>query len=240
LFREILDIIYPVRCPLCGDIAVPKGNKSCPSCKAGLPYIQEPSCMKCSKPLEQEEKEYCGDCERKAYHFDRGYAVWAYNDTMKRSIANFKYHGRKEYAAFYIEEVAARYSDRIKRMKPDAIVPVPVHRSKYLERGYNQADILARGIGKMAGVPVISDLLLRNKKTMPQKELSDIERLKNLMGAFLWNEAAARRHGRELVRLLLVDDIYTTGSTIEACTNILKSRGVSEVYFIVLCIGRGF
>ncbi len=240
MFQEILDIIYPVRCPLCGDIVVPKGNKSCPSCKAKLPYIQEPSCMKCSKPLEQEEKEYCSDCERKAYHFDRGYAVWTYNDVMKKSVANFKYHGRKEYAAFYIEEVVERYSDKIKRMKPDAIVPVPVHRSKYLERGYNQADILARGIGKMVGVPVVSDLLLRNKKTMPQKELSDIERLRNLTGAFRWNEAASRRYGRDLARLLLVDDIYTTGSTIEACTNILKSQGVLEVYFIVLCIGRGF
>lgn len=240
MFKEILDIIYPVRCPLCGEIVLPKGKKICPSCREKLPYIQEPKCMKCGKPLEQEEKEFCNDCDRKTYHFDKGYAVWTYNDIMKQSVANFKYHSKKEYADFYIEEIIKNYSDKINRMKLDAIVPIPIHRSKHLERGYNQADILAKGIGKRAGITVISDLLLRNKKTMPQKELSDIERLRNLTGAFGWNEVAARGYAHPLERVLLVDDIYTTGSTIEASTNILKAHGVLEVYFIVLCIGKGF
>jgi ComF family protein len=240
LFQEILDIIYPVRCPLCGDIVVPKGNQICPACREKLPYINEPRCMKCSKPLEQEEKEYCNDCERKSYHFNKGYAVWTYNDRMKQSVANFKYHNKKEYAEFYIDEVIRNYAIKINRMNVDVIVPIPIHRSKYLERGYNQADILAKGIGKRTGITVISDLLLRNRKTMPQKELSDVERLKNLTGAFGWNEAAAKKYNRVVERVLLIDDIYTTGSTIEACSSILKAHGVLEIYFIVLCIGKGF
>ncbi|MDF2511655.1 MAG: hypothetical protein K0S04_1521 [Herbinix sp.] len=240
MLQGILDIIYPVRCPICGEIVVPKGNKICPPCKEKLRYVGEPRCMKCGKPLELEEKEYCNDCERKAYHFDRGYAVWAYSDKMKQSIANFKYHSKKEYAEFYIEEVIENYIDKINRMQVNAIVPIPIHRSKYLERGYNQADILAKGIGKKTGITVISDLLLRNRKTMPQKELSDVERLKNLSGAFGWNEVAARRYDHPVNKVLLVDDIYTTGSTIEACSSILKEHGVSEVYFIVLCIGKGY
>lgn len=240
MFQAILDIIYPVRCPLCGEIVVPKDLRICSSCKEQLPYIKEPRCMKCSKPIEQEEKEYCSDCERKGYHYDKGYAVWIYNDVMRKSIADFKYHSRKEYAKFYVDEIIRLYGTKIKMLSPDVLVPVPVHRSKYLERGYNQADILARRIGKEMDIPVLSKLLIRNKKTMPQKKLSDKERLLNLLEAFQYNEKAAISYNNSITKVLLVDDIYTTGSTVEACANVLKNNGISEVYFIVLCIGKGY
>lgn len=240
MFQAILDLIYPVRCPVCGEIVIPKGDKICPSCIKKLPYIKEPRCMKCSKPIGIEEKEYCSDCERKNYHYDKGYAVWVYNDVLKKSLAEFKYHSRKEYAGFYIDEVVRLYGDRIRKYSPDVIVPVPIHRSKYFERGYNQADILAKGIGKKLDYPVLSKLLIRNKKTLPQKKLSDKERLRNLSEAFCYNDKASKGYCKDINKVLLVDDIYTTGSTVEACTNVLKANGVSEVYFIVTCIGKGF
>lgn len=240
MFQAILDIIYPVRCPLCAEIVIPKGDMICPACREKLPYINEPKCMKCGKPLEHEEKEYCNDCERKNYHFDKGYAVWHYNEDMKQSIADFKYHSKKEYAKFYIDEILRYYGHIINKLSPDAIVPVPIHRSKHLQRGYNQADILAKGVGKGLDIPVISDMLIRNKKTLPQKKLSDTERLRNLSEAFQYNEKAVIQHNEQIKKILLVDDIYTTGSTIEACTNVLKSNGITEVYYIVLCIGKGF
>ena len=240
MFRTILDIIYPVRCPVCGEIVIPKGDKICMACKNKLQYIKEPRCKRCSKPIEQEEKEYCSDCQRKNFHFDKGYSVWIYDDTMKHSIANFKYHSKKEYAKFYTQEMVGLYGNSIKKFSPDVIVPIPIHRSKYLERGYNQADILARGIGKELCIPVLSNLLVRNKKTLPQKKLSDKERLRNLQEAFQLNEKAANCYHKEITKVLLVDDIYTTGSTIETCTNVLKSYGIREIYFIVLCIGKGF
>jgi ComF family protein len=196
--------------------------------------------MKCSKPIGIEEKEYCGDCERKNYHYDKGYAVWVYNDVMKKSLAEFKYHNRKEYAGFYIDEIVRLYGDRIRKYSPDVIVPVPIHRSKYFERGYNQADILAKGIGRKLDYPVLSKLLIRNKKTLPQKKLSDKERLRNLSEAFCYNDKASEGYRKDINKVLLVDDIYTTGSTVEACTNVLKANGVSEVCFIVTCIGKGF
>jgi ComF family protein len=240
LFQTILDIIYPVRCPLCGEIIIPKGERICPECRDKLPYIKEPRCMKCSKPIEQEEKEYCSDCLRKNYRFDKGYAIWVYNDDMRHSIADYKYHSKKEYAKFYIEEIVRLYGKCIMKFSPDVLVPVPIHHSKYLERGYNQADILARGIGRKLGIPVLSQLLIRNKKTIPQKKLSDKERLRNLQEAFQLNENEVKRYHGVITKVLLVDDIYTTGSTIEVCTEVLKSKGISEVYFIVLCIGKGF
>lgn len=237
---KIIDLIYPVRCPFCNEIVIPKGKRVCPACMEKLPYINEPRCMKCSKPIENEEAEYCSDCSRKAYHYDRGYAIWIYNDIMKRSIANFKYRSRKDNAVFYVNEIIRLYGNTIKALSPDVIVPVPIHHSKYLERGYNQAQILALPIGRELNIPVLPGLLLRSKKTMPQKKLSDKERLRNLSEAFSYNAKAAFEYNKPIQRVLLVDDIYTTGSTIEACTNILKANGISKVFFIVLCIGEGF
>ncbi len=240
MLRTILDMIYPARCPICGEIVIPKGRLICKACEDKPSLVTEPRCKKCSKPIELYEKEYCSDCERRGYHYDYGFSVWVYDDVMKQSIANYKYHNKKEYSAYYISEVLRNYGDRIQKLLPDAIVPVPVHISKYMERGYNQADILARGIGKELQIPVLSDLLLRTKKTLPQKKLNDKERLRNLMEAFQLNDKLAATYPNKLSRILLVDDIYTTGSTIEACTNVLKSYGIKEVYFLVLCIGKGY
>jgi ComF family protein len=159
---------------------------------------------------------------------------------MRKSIAKFKYHNKKEYANFYIAEVVRLYGDMIRKLSPDVIVPIPIHRSKYLERGYNQADILARGIGRELDLPVLSHLLIRNKKTLPQKRLSDKERLRNLQEAFQYNNNATINFNKDITKVLLVDDIYTTGSTIEACSNVLKTHGAMQVYFVDLCIGKGF
>jgi ComF family protein len=233
-------MLYPVRCPVCGDIVIPNDRRICFSCENKLQIISEPRCKKCSKPIEQDQSEYCNDCERKNYHFEYGYSLWAYDSVMKKSISDFKYRFKKEHAKYYINEVIKQYGKTINQLAPDAIIPVPIHKSKYRERGYNQAEILAKGIGRELNIPVLPHLLIRNKKTLPQKQLSDKQRLKNLQEAFIFNNISASDYPRRLERLLLVDDIYTTGSTIEACTNVLLSNGVNYVYFITLCIGKGF
>ena len=240
MLQTLIDILYPVRCPICGDIIVPAKQMICGACKNQLIYIDEPRCKRCSKPIEEEEQEYCSDCDRKQFHYKRGYAVWVYNDAMKTSIAAFKYHSKKEYSSFYIHEMLRLYRKAIQALSIDAILPVPIHHSKYLERGYNQADLLAKGIGKELKLPVYSKLLIRNKKTLPQKDLSDRDRLKNLSEAFEVKEKDLNIDLKSIKKVLLVDDIYTTGSTVEACSILLKSHGIEEVYFIVLCIGKGY
>lgn len=240
MLQTILDMLYPVRCPVCGDIVRPKDARICSPCEEKLQIISEPRCKKCSKPIERDQNEYCNDCERKDYHFEQGYSLWVYDLAMKKSISDFKYYNKKEYAKYYIEQITKAYGKSIKKLALDLIVPVPLHKSKYRERGYNQAEILANGIGKELDIPVLPHLLIRNKKTLPQKQLSDKERLKNLQEAFIFNDIVAREYPKRLKRLLLVDDIYTTGSTIEACTNVLMRHGVDKVYFITLCIGKGF
>ncbi|TAH66034.1 MAG: ComF family protein [Anaerolineaceae bacterium] len=233
-------MLYPVRCPVCGDVVTPKDMKICSPCEKKLQVIVEPRCKRCSKPIDEEQREFCSDCERKDYHFDFGYSLWIYDPVMRKSISEFKYHYKKEFARYYIEKIVQNYGNAIVKLAPDALVPVPIHKSKYRERGYNQAEILAYGIGKELNIPVLPNLLIRNKKTLPQKQLSDKERLKNLQEAFIFNETAVCNYPRRLKRLLLVDDIYTTGSTIEACTNVLMRHGMEHIYFITLCIGKGF
>ncbi len=240
MFQILLDLLYPVRCPVCGEIVIPKEQMACKECKEKLIYIGEPRCKRCSKPIEEEEKEYCSDCERKKFHYERGYAIWVYNDLMKNSIAAYKYHSKKEYCKFYVHELLRLYRSVLLQLDLDAIIPVPIHRSKYLERGFNQAELLAEGIGRELKLPVITNLLVRNKKTLPQKKLSNKERLKNLSEAFAMNDQFSNTGFTSIKKVLLVDDIYTTGSTIEACSYLLKSNGIDEVYFLVLCIGRGY
>lgn len=240
MLQQLLDILYPVRCPVCREIVIPKGQRICGICKDKLQVVGEPRCMKCGKPIEQDEQEFCRDCGHKDFHFIRGWSVWVYDAAMKKSISDFKYQNKKENAKFYVEELLRLYGEQLRKLAPDALVPVPVHKHKYRERGYNQADILAKGIGRQLKLPVLSNLLIRSRKTLPQKQLNDKERLRNLKDAFRYNSREAERFPKSINRVLLVDDIFTTGSTMEACTNILMEQGIKEIYFITLCIGKGY
>lgn len=238
ILQWILAFIYPRRCPVCGEIVLPKKSLVCDSCYDKLKLIKEPKCKQCGKPLQHVEQEYCYDCSRKNYHFEQGMAVWIYDKVMQKSIAAFKYKHRMEYADFYIHEVMDHYGIWLKQLQLDAIIPVPIHKRKRKIRGYNQAAVLAKGIGDELSIPVIEDVLLRVRNTLPQKELNDRERYRNLIEAFIVQDANYML--QHINKVLIVDDIYTTGSTIEACTNILKNAGVQKVYFICLCIGKGY
>lgn len=240
VLKSLMDILYPRRCAICGEIVSTRGALACPDCKDKLTKINEPRCKKCSKPIESEEKEYCHDCEKKHFHYIKGFSIWVYDSNMKKSISDFKFHGRREYGDFYVHEVINRYKNEILNIKPDALIPIPIHRTKKVQRGYNQAEILAKGIGKELGIPVLANLLIRDKKTLPQKQLNDKERLKNLEKAFSFSNEVGETNRNILRKVILVDDIYTTGSTIEACTNILLCNKIEEVYFISICIGKGY
>ena len=232
----ILDLIYPPRCPVC-DRAADRVLRIHPACEKLLPVIREPRCRKCSKPLDRVEDEYCYDCGRKHFTYERGIALCVYNKRMSRSMAGLKYKNRREYGTFYGRRLGEACGREILRMRPDVIVPVPVHPARERARGYNQALVIAEGLSETAGIPVLSGALIRTKKTMPQKELDDMARLRNLLEAFAMREGCPDISGRTI---LLVDDIYTTGSTTEACARVLKAAGAKRVYFAAVCIGKGF
>lgn len=230
----LLDVLYPRRCPVCGQIVMPKGGLICEACFKKLSFVRQPVCKKCGKEVLNDTAEYCLDCSRHKRSFDYGIALLNYEEHAKRSMVQIKYKNKRQYLDFYIEAICLRYQKQICHMNADALIPVPIHPSRRRTRGFNQAELLAEGIGRKLEIPVYSGMLIRNKKTAPQKQLNPSERLHNLEQAFGAGEIV---DGVESV--ILVDDIYTTGSTIEACTRVLKRMGVKRVYVLSVCIGAG-
>ena len=159
--------------------------------------------------------------------------MFAYDPVMRRSISMFKYHNRREYAKFYAEEMYRHCGHFIKSGKPDVIIPIPVHRLKKRQRGFNQAELVAKELGKLIHVPVVTNYLIRSEKTTPQKELTRLQRKANLKKAF-----AIARTGVSYERVLLIDDIYTTGATIDAVSEILKENQTKIIFFLTICVGR--
>ena len=163
LLRAFLtDLLFPRRCPVCGDIVLPRGELICPACVKKLSFVKQPVCKKCGKEISSAEREYCLDCTKHKRSFDYGRALLNYNDTAKKSMADIKYRNRREYLDFYAEAVCLRYGTALLRLGADALVPVPVHPSRRRQRGFNQAEIFACRIGARLGIPVRTELLVRS------------------------------------------------------------------------------
>jgi len=227
------DLLFPRRCPVCGGVAMPKGRLICPACLKQLSFVSSPACMKCGKEIGSREQEYCADCIRRKKSFTRGFALLNYDSRAAVSMAAVKYHNKREYLDFYARAAALRFGKQFRQAGIQVIVPVPVHASRLKTRGFNQAAVLAEKLSAELGIPW-EELLNRVKKTDPQKSLGSAERLKNLRGAF-----EAEQEAGKWERVLLVDDIYTTGSTAEICSRALLKTGVKQVFVFAVCIGHG-
>ncbi len=232
--EKILDLLYPPRCPICDKVTLPE-DRICPECRKKIHIVSEPVCMRCGKPLSNQRKEYCFDCESRSYNFTQGKALWVYGKLEKASIYRFKYQNKREYAKIYASELTQRYGTWIRNRKIQAIIPIPLHKSRKKKRGYNQAEILAKEMGKVLGIPVYANLLVRVRDTKPQKTLDEAERKNNLKRAFKMSENIV-----QLKYILLVDDIYTTGSTLDAAAAVLKAAGALQVYTCCISIGKDY
>ena len=229
-----LSLLFPRRCPVCGEIVMPKGQRICPPCVKKLDFVREPRCMKCGRSIDEEESRYCHSCETRERHFERNLALLFYDDCMRRCMAAVKYHHKKEYLAPLGRMLALKFSEELRRFEADCLLPVPLHHSRRRIRGFNQAEELARELARETGTPLFTDVLLREKKTVAQKSLGADARIRNLAAAFRAEEGLVRE--RKIRRVILVDDIYTTGSTLEACSQVLRAAGVEKVLCICLCI----
>lgn len=228
----LLATFFPRCCPLCDEV-IPYGQQICCDCEKKISFIREPVCKKCGKQLENERQEYCGDCNRKKHCFVQGKAVFPYRKEMKLSIYRFKYANKREYADYFAQAAVWNYGDWIRTREIEAIVPIPMFNRKMRQRGYNQAEVFAKALGRELEIAVESRLVYRVKNTVPQKELNSRQRKDNLKGAF-----QVRTNIVKYRKILLVDDIYTTGATIDAVGEVLKAAGVEEIYFLCICIGE--
>ncbi|MCD8379181.1 MAG: ComF family protein [Lachnospiraceae bacterium] len=226
----IKELLFPRRCPVC-DKPAPWGEYICPACAGRLKPLGRSYCLKCGKGLTKEEWEYCADCQKYPHVFDRGRSLYTY-ESAAGAIFRLKYKGRQEYADFFAEEWYRYLADTIRSWQIDLIVPVPLHRSRRRTRGYNQAELLAKALGRRLQLPVSPACVIRCRKTISQKQLNRVQRQNNLKNAFKMNRVDVQLKG-----VLLVDDIYTTGSTADAVASVLKKAGAARVYILTLAAG---
>ncbi len=225
-------LIYPPRCPICDEVVSLKERGICLGCMKKVKYVGKPRCLKCGKSVSSEEAEYCEDCSRISHVYKQGRALYDYKE-VATAIYRFKYAGRREYAKVFAEEIAFYLGDYIRSLKPDALVPVPMYSGKERQRGYNQARLLAKALGQELHIPVCDKILRRVKNTKPLKLLNPEERLNNLKKAFILVE-----NGVKLNTIIIIDDIYTTGSTIDTISKVFMEQGVENIYFVTLAIGE--
>ena len=228
--ERVLNLFFPLRCPVC-DRPVPYGEgRICQNCAGKLKRIEPPYCMKCGKSLCREE-EYCRDCRSRTHHFLRGRALYEYRSAAV-GIYRFKYASREEYALFYAEQMALGLKEFVRWIKPEGIVPVPLSKERLKLRGYNQAELLAKEVGRILHIPVYTNLAKRIKNTVPQKELNEKQRQNNLKKAFKIEPDVVK-----LKTITIIDDIYTTGTTMDALAEVFLEAGAENVYFMTLAIG---
>ncbi len=233
ILTGIADVVFPPRCLTCGEILEEHGLLPlCPACEAGICYIHSPFCPRCGTPFPTAEgpDHLCGDCLTTERPYALARSVGLYEGTLLSAIHLFKYRG-KPGVGQALGKIMADFAGSAWDMQTfSQIVPVPLHRKRLRERGFNQAVILARVIAKRFALPLDFTTLRRTLSTVPQVGLRRQERSTNVHGAF---EAISpeRVAGR---RVLLVDDVYTTGSTLTECASVLMKAGAEAVAVLTL------
>ncbi len=225
-----LNLLFPPRCPAC-RVTVDAPHQFCRDCFASLSFIADPQCVLCGFPFEYDlgQGAICGHCMHDAPPYMAARAALKYDEYSAHLITGFKYADHTQHVMLYADLMRRAGAEFLKQV--DLIVPVPLHPRRLRERKFNQATLLAYAVGR-DDYPVLPDALLRVKHTPQQAGLTRNQRLNNVRGAFRVNHRhAARLRG---TRVLLVDDVMTTGATLKACSKILLGAGVRDVYVLTL------
>ncbi|MGE0667042.1 MAG: double zinc ribbon domain-containing protein [Sphingomonadales bacterium] len=229
--RHVLDAVFPPQCPVCAAI-VQEHAQLCPACWGQVRFIGAPHCACCGVPLEFDvgEGALCLQCLADRPAFDRARAVMLYDAFSRGLVLKFKHGDRLDPAPVFSRWMARAGRDLLDGA--DMIAPVPLHWSRLLARRYNQSAILARHIAKEGGPAFIADLLIRTRRTPSQGSMGRKERAANMRGAF----AVTPRHADMLKgrRVVLVDDVLTSGATAGHCARALRKAGAAQVDVLTL------
>lgn len=231
LGRFVLDALLPPLCLGCG-VVVDEPGVLCAACWQAVRFLGPPQCAACGAPFEFDTgpDALCGSCARERPPFARARAAFAYDETSQRLLLAFKHGDRTDSAPAFGAWLARAGAELI--ADAQVIVPVPLHWTRLFWRRYNQAALLAHALSRVADVPVVPDLLVRTRRTPSQGKLSAAARRRNVAGAFAVRRSAhARIAGR---RVLLIDDVLTTGATAAGCAKALLAAGARAVDVLTL------
>lgn len=236
IIEKIINFIFPTHCLFCEKI-INRNSSFCHKCWTNLQFIKDPKCPICSYPFEIEiptMQPFCAKCLSKKPSYDKIITIFRYNFVIKKIIANFKYHKQTYLAKKIAQIILPKLINEIN--ENDIMVAVPLHFNKLKIRKFNQANMISQQIYKKLPIKPIfyHDLIFRNKDTKPQVLLRGQDRITNLKKAFIINKKYLQSIKDR--RIFLVDDIVTTGSTVESCAKTLKKKGAKEV--IVVCLAK--
>jgi competence protein ComFC len=227
VLSSVAALLYPPSCTICAT-SVHLDQYLCPACEEKIIHIVPPFCAKCSEPFDGAVASgfSCANCTHRTIHFDAAIAAYRSRGVVRRVVLNFKY-GRQIYLRHLVAQwlYAALDDSRLHQQQFDLIVPVPLHRARQRERGFNQAALLADLLSTRIAIPS-RPALERTHYTTTQTAFDRSERMENLRGAFRLRRNTDVRG----LRVLLVDDVLTTGSTLSECARTLKSGGARTVY----------
>jgi len=231
ILKEIIDLVYPAFCHICKTKLDPEEDFVCGKCLRRIEYIKPPFCIRCGRHLPF-EKYFCWECADKRSRLRRVYALGVYDHVLKECIHTVKYHRKKYLLKLFKNRIIAFIRENMKIDEIDIITYVPMHRRKFEERSFNQSAEIASMIGRHFKIPVL-ELLEKTRVTEPQHLLSKGERAINVYGTF----SVCGKESLEGKSVLITDDIFTTGSTMNECAKMLRSKKAKAVYGFVL--GRG-
>ncbi len=234
----LLNFIFPLDCKICEKpIRESKGYSICEDCFKTIELIERPYCIKCGKPLipsvffKQNREILCLDCKRKKYSFEFSRSTGIYDKVLKKCIHLFKYYGEKKLAK-PLGKLMVDYlvkNDEFKK-RIDLIIPVPLHKNDLRKRGFNQSILLGRVVGNYFSISIGEKVLIKKKLTPFQANLSKKEREKNILRAFLV-EKPKEIKGKNV---LILDDVFTTGATVEECTKELMKARAKNIFVLTL------
>lgn len=223
LHRALLDFLFPPRCVVCHGV----GEWFCPGCQAGIQLIEPPFCSQCGRPT---SSGHCPYCKKIPIQMDGVRALAYFEGSMRDAIHAFKYNHRVELAPLFGSMLRDYLTGHA--VPADMIVPVPLHPERERNRGYNQSVLLAHELGARMSIPVLTHAIRRVRATEPQIELNATARRANVREAFCADQSVAG------ARVLLVDDVCTTGATMDECGVALRKQGATSVWGLALARGR--
>jgi competence protein ComFC len=227
----LASIAFPAPCRICeATLLTASRIPVCATCLDSLKPLAGAGCQKCGRPFvsgvaADAAQPLCYLCRRDVYHFDCARSFAAYNDAMVRAIVLLKYQEVKPLGAWFAARLAEMVSRDPDLLAADVVVPVPLHASRLRERGYNQAELIARPLARRLGLPLRPVLLVRTKPRPEKLKLTRQERWRTVRGAYAMRSAAKI----DKLRVLLVDDVFTTGATLDSCARVLRNAGASRV-----------
>jgi len=233
MFEGLWSSLWPALCPFCNAPATLPDPGFCPECAAGLRPIAEPLCLVCGRPLNPASLPpagVCGFCGQDPPAYELARSFGRYEGVLAQAIRDFKFRPKRVLAPTLGRLLAQADERFLDDQKPDAVIPVPLHPRRLRERGFNQAADLARPLARRRRLPILHRALSRRRNTEPQFGLSMPQRLKNLKGAFHVPKPNAVKDKT----ILLVDDVLTTGLTVNECARALKAAGAKHVLVLTL------